>query len=386
MMHPEAPIRPVPPASFLAKRRWATVIAPNFKFRLSGVTSSIVQIVPQQCKLGQNVATLGLGLPDYLPRLRLRDLFSLWRLPFDGAPRVWHARRNIEMLAGLVLRDVLRMPLKVLFTSAAQRRHTAYTRWLLRRMDAVVATSAASGAYLDVSHTVVPHGIDIARFSPGREAGRDHPATTWFIGCFGRVRPQKGTDLFVRSMIALLPNFPGWTAVVCGRVTSRHTAFAAGLKHAVDAAGLSERILFLGEVDDIRPWYSRLTLYVAPARSEGFGLTPLEAMASATAVVASDAGSHAQAVVTGRTGTLVPAGDGEALTRAIRPYLAAPEMAREHGRNGLFRVQAHFTLEQEARQLGVVYEAVRFGAESLSQMPIEAASPGLIGQTLQAAE
>ena len=144
--------------------------------------------------------------------------------------------------------------------------------------------------------------------------------------------------------------------------------------------------MFLGEVDDIRPWYSRLTLYVAPARSEGFGLTPLEAMASATAVVASDAGSHAQAVVTGRTGTLVPADDGEALTRAIRPYLAAPEMALEHGRNGLFRVQAHFTLDQEARQLGVVYEAVRFGAKNLAQMPIEAASPGLIGQTLQAAE
>ena len=52
----------------------------------------------------------------------------------------------------------------MLFTSAAQRRHTAYTRWLLRRMDAVVATSAASGSYLDVPHVVVPHGIDIARF------------------------------------------------------------------------------------------------------------------------------------------------------------------------------------------------------------------------------
>lgn len=364
MMHPEAPIRPAKPASMRALRPCATVIVPNFKFRLSGVTSSIVQIVPQQCKLGQHVATLGPGLPDGLPRLRLRDLFRLWRPPFDGAPRLWHARRNLEMLAGVVLRDVLRMPLKVLFTSAAQRRHTAYTRWLLRRMDAVVATSAASGSYLDVPHVVVPHGIDIARFSFREDAEPDHAAAPCLVGCFGRIRPQKGTDLFVKSMIALLPDFPGWTAIVCGRVTNRNAAFAAGLQQAVDAAGLSERILFLGEVDDIRPWYSRLTLYVAPARSEGFGLTPLEAMASGTAVVASDAGSHAQAVVTGQTGSIVLTDDGEALTAAIRPYLADPEKAREHGRNGFLRAQTHFTLEQEARQLGAVYEAVRFGAKA----------------------
>ncbi len=61
--------------------------------------------------------------------------------------RVWHARRNNEMLVGLLLRSMLRMPLKLVFTSAAQRRHTAYTRWLMRRMDAVIATSTRSGSF-----------------------------------------------------------------------------------------------------------------------------------------------------------------------------------------------------------------------------------------------
>ncbi|MGO8425835.1 glycosyltransferase, partial [Rhizobium ruizarguesonis] len=102
------------------------------------------------------------------------------------------------------------------------------------------------------------------------------------IGCFDRVRHQKGTDLFVRAMIELLPQHTEWTAVVSGRVTAEHVAFADKRKADVAAAGLSDRILFRGEVPDIKIWYRRLTLYVAPSRNEGFGRTPLEAMASRT--------------------------------------------------------------------------------------------------------
>ncbi len=73
------------------------------------------------------------------------------------------------------------------------------------------------------------------------------------IGCFGRIRHQKGTDLFVDAMIALLPRYPDWTAILCGRITPEHAAFGDELKARIAAAGLSERILFLGEVEDVRP-------------------------------------------------------------------------------------------------------------------------------------
>ena len=87
------------------------VIAPNLKQRLSGVTSTIIQLVPVQNRLGQKVAVFGPGLPPHLPHLRLRDLWKLWRAPKGASHRVWHARRNIEMLPGIIMRDVLRMPL-----------------------------------------------------------------------------------------------------------------------------------------------------------------------------------------------------------------------------------------------------------------------------------
>lgn len=335
------------------------IIAPNFKRRLSGVTSTIVQLIPCQIGLGIGIATLGPGLPEGLPKLRWRQLLGLWRPPARRRRRVWHARRNNEMAVGILLRHLLRMPLKLLFTSAAQRRHTAYTKWLIRRMDAVIATSDRSGSFLEVPHTIIQHGVDLSLFHPP-ETAEDGIAATGLpgrhlIGCFGRVRHQKGTDLFVQAMIKLLPQNPECTAVVSGRVTAEHSAFGDKLKADVAAAGLSDRILFLGEVPDIKVWYRRLTLYVAPSRNEGFGLTPLEAMASRTAVVASDAGAYAELIVTGETGSVVAAGDGEALTRAIAPYIADPALAITHGENALRHVTTNFALEKEASAIGAVY-------------------------------
>jgi mannosyltransferase len=344
----------------LISLRNITVVAPHFKRRLSGVTSTVIQLVPEQVRLGRGIVTLGPGLPDDLPKMRWRQLPALWTRPANARFRVWHARRNTEMLPGIVLKHVLRMPLKLLFTSAAQRNHSGYTKWLVRKMDAVVATSARSGSFLEVPHAVIRHGIDLETFHPPRSDDDTIAATglpgRYLIGCFGRVRHQKGTDLFARAMIELLPQNPDWTAVICGRVTAEHQAFGDELKTAVAAAGLSDRIRFLGEVDDIKPWYRRLALYVAPSRNEGFGLTPLEAMASQTAVVASDAGAYAEQIVSGKTGAVVPAGAYEALRDAIAPYLGDPAMAQEHGRKGLEHVRANFALAGEATALEAVYD------------------------------
>jgi mannosyltransferase len=334
------------------------VVAPNLKFRLSGVTSTIVQLVPVQAReIG--IATLGPGLPDSLPKVRWWQLPGLLRLPASGRKRVWHARRNTEMVAGLVLRRIFRAPLHLLFTSAAQRGHQPFTKWLIRRMDAVIATSARSGSYLDVPHEVVMHGIDLDRFHPPCTTEDGFAASglpgRYAIGCFGRIREQKGTDLFVGAMIELLPEFPDWTAVITGRVTAENHSFAQMLKDRIGKAGLSDRIVFLGEVPDVKLWFRRLSLYVAPSRNEGFGLTPLEAMASETPVVASDAGAYAEMVVPGKTGAVAPAGDGAALTAAIRPYLADPRLVEAHGRQAIVHVQRHFPLAREAAGVAKVY-------------------------------
>ncbi|WP_105438098.1 glycosyltransferase family 4 protein [Neorhizobium sp. T25_13] len=338
------------------------VIAPNFKRRLSGVTSTIIQLVPVQRSLGQKVAALGPGLPADLPHIRYRDLFRLWSPPRGKRCRIWHARRNIEMLPAIFMRDALRMPLKIVFTSASQRHHTGWTKWLVSKMDGVIATSGKTADYLAVKNTVVLHGIDTVRFSPPSDKGEAKRArgldpAQKIVGCFGRVRRQKGTDLFVDSMIRVLSERKDWSAIIAGRATGPHVDFEDGLKNKVAAAGLADRILFVGEHTDINEWYRALDLFIAPQRWEGFGLTPLEAMATAVPVIATDVGAFPELLVTGdeETGVIIARDSVDAMAEAAAAFM--DNEARRKAASARSRAHAleNFSIEGEAKLLGNIY-------------------------------
>lgn len=329
------------------------VIAPNIKRRLSGVTATVVRLVPVQARM-VGIVTTGPGLPDFLPHL------PLWRvatLPNDRW-RVFHARRNIEMLLGVVLRYGFRRQLRLLFTSPEQRWHTRYTRWLMRRMDGIVATTPQAASYLLYPNTVVMHGVDCEVFHPTADkaalrAQLGLPAGT-IMGCFGRIRAQKGVDVLIDAAIALMPTRPDLTLVFTGRVTPKEQGFYAEQQAKIAAANLNERIRFLGEL----PWevlvqhYQSLDLFVAPARWEGFGLTPLEAMACGIPAVCATVGAY-QALINDSVGALVPADDVPALTRALADWIDDP--ARRAAANTREHVLAHHNITNEAETLVALY-------------------------------
>ena len=331
------------------------VIAPNLKRRLSGVTATIARLVPVQARrIG--IAATGPGLPASLPHI---PLAALPFLPRDRW-RVWHARRNTEMLLGLALKHLCRRKLKLLFTSTSQRKHSVYTRWLIARMDAVVATSQRTARYLERPATVILHGIDAESFRPpeDRAALRRNlglPDAT-LIGCYGRIRAQKGTDAFVQAMLQILPSRPGATALVMGRATDKHQPFLDDLKRQVSEAGLQARILFLPEVsvDAMPDWYRALDLYIAPQRWEGFGLTPLEAMACGVPVIATRVGAFEE-LVSEAAGALVEPGDIPALAAEAALLLDNPALRAEKAAAARARVTAGFRIEDEAAALIALY-------------------------------
>ncbi len=335
------------------------VIAPNFKRRLSGVTTTLFRVAPMQGR-SLRLAVLGPVVPGEIPQIRFRDLTRLASRPADRPFRIWHARRNVEMLAGVVLRDLLRFPMKLVFTSASQRKHTGWSRFLIGRMDAVVSVSEFTAAYLQRPSTVVMHGIDTGVFRPASEREArpaDLPPGGRLIGCFGRIRAQKGTDVFVDAMIRVLPDRPDVKAVVLGRATGEHQGFLDALKARVAAAGLGNRILFPGEVGPLETpaYYRALSLYVAPQRWEGFGVTPLEAMASGAPVVATTVGAFPKLVIEGETGSLIPACDVEAMAAEVERWLDDEAGRTATGEAARRRVEAHFSLEAEAEGLNAVY-------------------------------
>jgi len=332
------------------------VVAPNLHRRYSGVTSTVMALLPWQAK-DIRIAAAGWHVPSTVPRV------PMWKVILGGwsRPRVWHARRNDEMIVGVLLRYGLFQPWKLVFTSAAQRKHTRFTRFLIRRMDHVIATSWQAASYLEREATVIEHGVDLRRFQPASDKTSAWQETglpgRHGIGAFGRVRAQKGSDLFVTAMIRLLPKYPEWTAVITGLEAPEEAAFIRKLKADITAAGLNERIRLMGEVprDEVPLWFRRVSLYVAPMRWEGFGLTTLEAMASGTAVVATRTGASPQIVVEGETGNLIPPDDLDALTSAIEPYLANPQLALERGTAGRLAAERRHDIAAEAAAINAIY-------------------------------
>ncbi|WP_298840315.1 glycosyltransferase family 4 protein [uncultured Roseobacter sp.] len=336
------------------------VIAPNLKRRYSGVSSTVFRLVPVQAEKIA-IATTGPVLPDDIPQ------FPLSRLPFMSRSgpsgfRVWHARRNIEMLVGVLLKYVLRKRLKLVFTSAAQRRRGEYSRWLIRRMDAVIAASGKANSYLEVPATVILHGIDAEEFAPpGDRAalrsrlGLDPDAL--IVGCFGRIREQKGTDLFVDAMIDLLPRHPKAQGIIMGGVTREQQAFVDGLKSRAEAAGLADRLRILPEDKGftIAPWFQASDIYVAPQRWEGFGLTPLEAMSCGVPVVATRVGAFEDLVVPGETGFLVPPEDISELIAATDRLMTDTALRQSMAAAARRKVVAQHQIEHEAEAITAVY-------------------------------
>jgi mannosyltransferase len=111
----------------------------------------------------------------------------------------------------------------------------------------------------------------------------------------------------------------------------------------------------------VPPWYQRLTIYAFTSRTEGFGLTLLEAMASGNALVAARSGAASQVVIDGRTGILVPPGDVDALVAALEPLMRDPDEAAAMGRRARDRAVDDFGIDAEARAIAAFYEKVGSG-------------------------
>jgi mannosyltransferase len=335
------------------------LIVPNLHRRYSGVTATNRMVAPKLARLF-NAGWLGSNAPDGIARISFADLLKCWR---RKTPLIWHARRNNEMIVGVLLKS-LGWPLKLVFTSAAQRHHTWITRWLIRRMDAIIATSAISASFLKRPATVIMHGVDTEVYAPPADRAAAFATASlpgrYAIGCFGRVRAQKGSDVFVDAMCLLLPRYPDFTAVLVGAITPEQSGFANDLKTRIAAAGLQSRIVMTDEleIEEVQLWYQRLTIYAFTSRNEGFGLTLIEAMSVGAALVASRAGAAELVIEDGVTGVLTPTGDADALAAALEPLMRDPNSATAMGLRARARVLEKFSLDAEANAIAGVYRTL----------------------------
>ena len=334
------------------------VIAPNLKFKLSGVTATIIRLVPLQAKrIG--IVALAPKFPKEVPQVSFWKVITMPKNKW----RVWHARRNTEMIVGLMIKWVLRKKMKMLFTSASQREHTWITKFLISKMDKVIATSQKTARYLEVPSKVIYHGIDIEKFKANKNKNELKQKfginkDAFVVGCVGRIRHQKGTDLFVEACINIAKENDKFQGVVIGRANKKDWKYLNKLKSKIKNEGLEKQILFRNEVPvwEIVEYYQCLDLYVAPQRWEGFGLTPLEAMACEVPVVASDVGAFAEIVKENETGFVVDRDSGEEIEKAVRQIVGDRERHKEMCQMARKHVEEKFDIKYEAEKIVGVYK------------------------------
>jgi glycosyltransferase involved in cell wall biosynthesis len=194
---------------------------------------------------------------------------------------------------------------------------------------------------------VVYGGVDPGRFTPDPGVAR---TGVLFVG---RVTPHKGID----RLIAALPD--GALLTIAG--TGGHDAHPPERNYPEDLRLLARGrdVRFIGAVADeqLAVLYRRAAVVAVPSVhvtcygrvhpvSELLGLTAIEAMASATPVVASRIGGLAEVVVDGETGYLVDPGDVRALHDRLAELLADPARAHRMGDAARARVLERFTWEQ----------------------------------------
>jgi glycosyltransferase involved in cell wall biosynthesis len=207
---------------------------------------------------------------------------------------------------------------------------------LAQRAEAIIAPSRATAADVVLrlrvpsgKVRVIPEAVDSGFSPPARAEGQRlvrerFGVPSRYVLYVGQFDPRKNMDGLLRAFALVAADDTELRLVIAGHLGK----LASHLRQALErTAAPKERVVVTGFVDDatLGALYSGAECLLHAALLEGFGLTPLESLASGTPVVGYRAGAVEEVV--GDAGVLVDPGDPDALGEALRSYLASPSLA-----------------------------------------------------------
>lgn len=138
------------------------------------------------------------------------------------------------------------------------------------------------------------------------------------IGVVGRISPEKGVDIAIDAWARLVAAGQAGTLVIAGDGPERAVCEAQ-----VDAAGVRDRVVFLGHLSGTRHLYPLLDMLLIPSRSEGLPNTLLEALQHAHLAIVSTRVGAVPELVEGKAAVrLSDVGDAAQLADNVRRTLA----------------------------------------------------------------
>lgn len=121
------------------------------------------------------------------------------------------------------------------------------------------------------------------------------------IGVVSRLEYIKGMDLVIPAFVEVKKKYPEVQLIVVGDGTQKEM-----MEQQAKEMGVSDSIEWAGRQpqEKLHEWYGKMDIVMMPSRSEGFGLTAIEAMANGCVVVASNTGGLPEVVKDGEVGLL----------------------------------------------------------------------------------
>lgn len=206
-----------------------------------------------------------------------------------------------------------------------------------------VVTANTSGALHTLKGYVDPHKL---KFVPNPLKFNHAPASVTqselnfngpFILAVGRLHPQKALDVLISAFAALPHDMSHWQLIIVGQGN-----LLAELIYLAKSQGVGDRVIFTGQVDELRPYYQAGSVFALPSRHEGMSNSLMEAMNYEMPVIVSDASpGPLELVEHNKTGLVVPVDDVESLTQAIAQMINDEGLSRRLGEAARNRVYEH---------------------------------------------
>jgi len=213
--------------------------------------------------------------------------------------------------------------------------------------------------------SVVLNGIDVARFTRARqEFDRrkflEHwklPADALLVGTVGELTPLKGQAEFLQAASQVVKQIPNAYFIVAGIDHSPGGKNQIRLVQLIEELRLTPHVRLVGWVEELAQLYCGLDVFVSASHTESFGLVIAEAMASATAVVATETAGARELVKAGETGLLVPIADANQLAGAILLLLRNESNRMRLCKSAQQSAAANFSIERMIAETEAVYQA-----------------------------
>lgn len=244
--------------------------------------------------------------PENIFHVSIRNSFGV----FSGQKIAKFIRKNnIEIVHAHVARDYFPTSLACWIAKTPKfiiTRHVlfplkSFYRFALKNLAKAIAVSSAVETELAKTFPrekimAISNGINVDHFGNGdklkpREQFRfEHniPSDSQLIVIVGELKALKGQEDFVLASQIVAEKFPKAYFIIVGKEPSFEKKYRQKLKRLIKVFGLKEKYLWLNWVEDTATLLHTCDVFVSASHTESFGLAILEAMASGTAVVATE--------------------------------------------------------------------------------------------------